>query len=152
VPSQKSSNINRFRAACPNLVYHPYVPFSTATLNGQHGSRTRDPCGPQLGRLNLPSHAIFANWPLDRSFIQVVISSRSHSGSSWSGVALGSGAGGTPSRTALLVALLWTTLFDKFAPLDTRSMLRAYFALVFGPLAAKDKRPKRTPRPSSRGV
>ena len=32
-PSHKSSNINRFRADCLNPVYHPYVPFSMATLN-----------------------------------------------------------------------------------------------------------------------
>jgi AcrR family transcriptional regulator len=52
----------------------------------------------------------------------------------------------------VVVTLLWTTLFDKFAPLDTRGMMRAYLDLVFGPPAAKDERPKRTPRPSSRGV
>jgi hypothetical protein len=31
--SQKSSNINRLRSAYLNCVYHPYVPFSMATLN-----------------------------------------------------------------------------------------------------------------------
>ena len=52
----------------------------------------------------------------------------------------------------VVVTLLWTTLFDKFAPLDTRGMMRAYLDLVFGPPVVKYKRPKRTPRPSSCGV
>jgi hypothetical protein len=40
----------------------------------------------------------------------------------------------------LTVTLLWATLFDKFAPLDIRGMLRAYLDLVFGAPAAKDKK------------
>jgi AcrR family transcriptional regulator len=39
----------------------------------------------------------------------------------------------------VVVTLLWTTLFEKFAPLDTAEMMRAYLDLVF-------------PRPLQKGV
>ena len=39
----------------------------------------------------------------------------------------------------VVVTLLWTTLFEKFAPLDARGMLCAYLDLVFGPRASKGK-------------
>jgi hypothetical protein len=53
---------------------------------------------------------------------------------------------------APVVTLLWTTLFDKFAPLDSHGLLQAYLDLVFGPRAPKDKHPKRTRRPGSRRI
>jgi AcrR family transcriptional regulator len=52
----------------------------------------------------------------------------------------------------VVVTLLWTTLFDKFAPLDSRGLLQAYLDLIFGPPDPKDKRPKRTRRPGSRRI
>ena len=52
----------------------------------------------------------------------------------------------------LVVTLLWTTLFDKFAPLDSRGLFQAYLDLVFGPPAPKDTHPKRTRRPGSRRI
>jgi AcrR family transcriptional regulator len=51
----------------------------------------------------------------------------------------------------VVVTLLWTTLFDKFAPLDSRGLLQAYLDLVFGPPAPKEH-PKRTRRPGSRRI
>jgi AcrR family transcriptional regulator len=33
----------------------------------------------------------------------------------------------------MVVTLLWTALFDQFAPLDGRAMLRAYLDLIFAP-------------------
>jgi AcrR family transcriptional regulator len=50
----------------------------------------------------------------------------------------------------VVVTLLWTTLFDKFAPLDGRGLFKAYLDLVFGPPAPKDKHPKRPRRPGLR--
>jgi hypothetical protein len=38
------------------------------------------------------------------------------------------------------MSVVRATLFDKFAPLDIRGMLRAYLDLVFGAPAAKDKK------------
>jgi AcrR family transcriptional regulator len=52
----------------------------------------------------------------------------------------------------IVVTLLWTTLFDKFAPLDSRGLLQAYLDLVFGAPTAKDRRPKRKPRADTRRV
>jgi AcrR family transcriptional regulator len=52
----------------------------------------------------------------------------------------------------VVVTLLWTTLFDKFAPLDSRGLFQAYLDLVFGPPDPKDKHPKRTRRPGSRRI
>ena len=52
----------------------------------------------------------------------------------------------------VVVTLLWTTLFDKFAPLDSSGLLQAYLDLVFRPAAPKDKQPKRARRPGSRRV
>jgi hypothetical protein len=52
----------------------------------------------------------------------------------------------------MVVTLLWTTLFDKFAPLDSRGLFQAYLDLVFGPPAPKDKHPKRTRRPGWRRI
>jgi AcrR family transcriptional regulator len=50
----------------------------------------------------------------------------------------------------IVVTLLWSTLFEKFAPLDTHGMLRAYLDLIFAVPAVKDKRPKRRSRAKSR--
>ena len=59
----------------------------------------------------------------------------------------------TGGRAApVVVTLLWSTLFDKFAPLDSRGLLQAYLDLVFGPPTPKDKHPKRTRRPGSRRI
>jgi hypothetical protein len=52
----------------------------------------------------------------------------------------------------VVVTLLWTTLFDNFAPLDSRGLFHAYLDLVFGPPDPKDKHPKRTRRPGSRRI
>jgi AcrR family transcriptional regulator len=46
----------------------------------------------------------------------------------------------------LVVTLLWSTLFEKFAPLDTRGMLHAYLDLIFASPVTKSKRPKRPHR------
>ena len=46
----------------------------------------------------------------------------------------------------IVVTLLWSSLFEKFAPLDVRGMLHAYLDLIFASAAAKDKRPRRTHR------
>jgi AcrR family transcriptional regulator len=46
----------------------------------------------------------------------------------------------------IIVTLLWSTLFEKFAPLDVRGMLHAYLDLIFASAAAKGKRPKRAHR------
>jgi AcrR family transcriptional regulator len=43
----------------------------------------------------------------------------------------------------VVVTLLWTTLFDKFAPLDSRGLLQACLDLVFRQDAPKDKAPER---------
>ena len=51
----------------------------------------------------------------------------------------------------VVVTLLWTTLFDKFAPLDSRGLLQAYLDLVFRQDAPKDKHPKGT-RSGSRRI
>jgi len=40
----------------------------------------------------------------------------------------------------MLVTLIWTALFDKFAPLNSRAMLRAYLDLVFPPRRALSQR------------
>jgi AcrR family transcriptional regulator len=40
----------------------------------------------------------------------------------------------------MLVTLVWTALFDKFAPLNSRAMLRAYLDLVFPPRRAPSQR------------
>ena len=40
----------------------------------------------------------------------------------------------------MLVTLIWTALFDKFAPLNSRAMLRAYLDLVFPPRRARSQR------------
>jgi hypothetical protein len=49
---------------------------------------------------------------------------------------------------SVVVTLLSTTLFDKFAPLDSHGLLQAYLDLVFGPLVPKEH-PKRTCRSNS---
>jgi AcrR family transcriptional regulator len=50
----------------------------------------------------------------------------------------------------VVVTLLWTTLFDKFAPLDSRGLLQAYLDLVFAAPTAKDQRPRRIRRAAPR--
>jgi AcrR family transcriptional regulator len=52
----------------------------------------------------------------------------------------------------VVVTLLWTTLFEKFAPLDSRGLLQAYLDLVFRPDAPKDKHPKGPRRSGSRRI
>ena len=50
----------------------------------------------------------------------------------------------------IVVTLLWSTLFEKFAPLDAHKMMRAYLDLIFAVPAASEKRPKRKSRANSR--
>jgi hypothetical protein len=52
----------------------------------------------------------------------------------------------------VVVTLLWTTIFDKFAPLDGRGLLRAYLDLIFKMPALSDRRPKRMRRPVSHRI
>ena len=52
----------------------------------------------------------------------------------------------------LVVTFLWSTLFEKFAPLDTHGMLHAYLDLVFASAATKNKRSKRPYRKGPRAA
>jgi AcrR family transcriptional regulator len=52
----------------------------------------------------------------------------------------------------IVVTLLWNTLFDKFAPLDSRGLLQAYLDVVFGASPATNERPQRTRRAATRAA
>jgi AcrR family transcriptional regulator len=49
----------------------------------------------------------------------------------------------------IVLTLLWSTLFEKFAPLDVRGFFHAYLDLIFAFSAEKEKRPKRAQREGS---
>jgi AcrR family transcriptional regulator len=42
-----------------------------------------------------------------------------------------------------LVALVWNSMFDRFAPLDIRELMRAHIELLFGDKPSQDKPPQR---------
>lgn len=44
-----------------------------------------------------------------------------------------------------LVALVWNGMFDRFAPLDIRELMRAHIELLFGDTPAQDQPPQRAP-------
>jgi AcrR family transcriptional regulator len=52
----------------------------------------------------------------------------------------------------MVVALLWSALFEEFAPLDSRGLLRAHLDLVFGRRPKVRKRPKQASRSKARPV